>query len=420
MASPVRHLKVLRDRVRPIQFNSLFLFVTSRCNSLCRTCFYFDRLNSRDDLTFEQIRKIAETAPPFRKLWLSGGEPFLRPELAEIVSLFARHCGIRHVNLPTNGLMKERIFEQVEKMLELAPEVTIDLNFSLDGLANTHDAIRGVPNNFERTLETMEEAARRYWGERRLRRNVLSVVTSENYQEIVRLSIELAGRGDIDGHYFEVARGEMPDPSLKRLTREQVATLHRKLMTIHRHYAESLFAHLSGVARRIATAYYLGNLRLHFDLHESCLEGPRRWPMACTAGQSTMVVDHNGKFRACEMRGVVGDLAEFDYDATKAIGSGPMVSEVEAIQGANCWCTHSCFIQDSSKFSPRVQLFEIPWAWWRQRRERLDRVSGKEMMQFRALEELARTTELGAAETGRVSVGSEGRTGPARALEPAP
>jgi organic radical activating enzyme len=90
--------------------NSLFLFVTSRCNSRCRTCFYFDKLNSRDDLSFDQIRRISETAPRFKKLWLSGGEPTLRGELGEIVGLFARNNGIENVNLPTNGLIPDRVF----------------------------------------------------------------------------------------------------------------------------------------------------------------------------------------------------------------------------------------------------------------------------------------------------------------------
>ena len=60
----VDYFPILKDRVRRRQFNSLFLFVTSRCNSLCRTCFYFDKLNSRDDLTTAEIARISETAPP--------------------------------------------------------------------------------------------------------------------------------------------------------------------------------------------------------------------------------------------------------------------------------------------------------------------------------------------------------------------
>jgi molybdenum cofactor biosynthesis enzyme MoaA len=73
MAGARGYFPILTDRVRGRQFNSLFLFITSRCNSLCRTCFYFDKLNSTDDLTPAEIARISETAPPFRKLWLSGG-----------------------------------------------------------------------------------------------------------------------------------------------------------------------------------------------------------------------------------------------------------------------------------------------------------------------------------------------------------
>ncbi|MFN7992568.1 MAG: radical SAM protein [Bryobacteraceae bacterium] len=381
-----QYFPILAERVRQREFNSLFLFVTSRCNSLCRTCFYFDKLNSRDDLTAAQIDRVSETAPPFRKLWLSGGEPFLREELAEIVAMFVRRNGVRNVNLPTNGLLPDKIFRTMDRMLELCPDVAIDLNFSLDGLANTHDSIRGVPNNFVRTLATLEEAGERYRGVRRLRRNVLTVITRENYNEIVALGLHLLETSEIDGQYFEVVRGAAPDPTLKQLTRESVAGLHRRLMPFHRRYADKLFARLPAGVRQFAKMYYLGNLRFHFDVHEECLESPRKWPMPCTAGETSIVIDHNGRFRACEMRGIVGDLAGFDYDVRRALASEAMGAEVAAIPKANCWCTHSCFIQDSSKFQPRVQLFHIPWAWLRQRMDRLPDLPAAELQRFKALE----------------------------------
>jgi MoaA/NifB/PqqE/SkfB family radical SAM enzyme len=360
MAAARDYFPILKDRVRRRQFNSLFLFVTSRCNSLCRTCFYFDKLNSKDDLTCEEIGRISETAPPFRKLWISGGEPFLRPELAEIVAMFVRRNGVRNVNLPTNGLLPEKIFPIMDRMLELCPETSIDLNFSLDGLQKTHDSIRGVPNNFVRTLATIREAEKRYGDVRRLRRNVVTVITRENYDEIVRLGAHLMEQGGIDGQYFEIVRGEAPDPSLKVLSRESVAELHGRLMPFHRHYAKKLFAHLPLGVRQFASMYYLGNLRFHFDLHEQCLESPEAWPMPCTAGETSIVIDHNGRFRACEMRGIVADLHDFDFDVGRALESEEMRHEVNAIPAANCWCTHSCFIQDSSKFSAKVQLLRIP------------------------------------------------------------
>ena len=72
--------------------------------------------------------------------------------------------------------------------------------------------------------------------------------------------------------------------------------------------------------------------------------------MPCTAGETSIVIDHNGRFRACEMRGIVGDLHDYDFDVRRALASTGMRAEVDAIPKANCWCTHSCFIQDSSKF----------------------------------------------------------------------
>ncbi len=381
------YFRILRGRFAGPRFNAMFLFVTSRCNSLCRTCFYFDKLNSRDDMSFDQIRRISETAPPFAKLWLSGGEPFLRPELGRIVPMFAENNGVRNVNLPTNGLLPDKIFAAVDEMLAGTPEtVSIDLNFSLDGLANTHDAIRGVPNNFVRTIETMRLAAERYRGVKRLRRNVATVITRENHQEVVELGLRLAENANLSGHYFEPMRGQGPDPALKTLTRERLAELHARLMPLHRHYARKLFDYLPRPARAIAMAYYLGNLRLYFDIHERCLEAPEKWPMRCTAGDTTIVVDHDGKFRSCELREPVGSLRDHDYDVRAALASTAMRTEVRNISHANCWCTHSCFIHESSKAFPRVQLFAIPYAWWRDRSKRSLELSTEETERFRALE----------------------------------
>ena len=258
MSEAKGYFPILKERVRSRQFNSLFLFVTSRCNSLCRTCFYFDKLNSKDDLTIQEISRISESAPPFQKLWLSGGEPFLREGLADIVAMFVSRNGVRNVNLPNNGLLSEKIFAAMDRMLELCPETSIHLNFSIDGMQKTHDAIRGVPNNFVRTLATTRLAAARYRGVKRLRRNVLTVITRENFDEVEELAAYLKERAEIDGHYFEVIRGQAPDPSLKILTRDSLADLHSRVMPFHRHYAEGLFAHLPWGVRQVAKTYYLG------------------------------------------------------------------------------------------------------------------------------------------------------------------
>ena len=377
------YLQYARKIFRPVQLDSIFLFVTSTCNSLCRTCFYWEELNQGRDLTFEQLEKLSTTAPKFQKLWISGGEPFLRKDLAEVIELFYRHNGIRNLNLPTNGLLPKKLESVIDFLLERCPELTIDLNFSIDGLANTHDAIRGVPNNFEKTLATMEMAAQRWKGARRLRRNVATCITRENYDELVELGLKLMRESDVDGQYFEVIRGDPMDPELKKLSRQELAELHRRLMVFHEKYADHLFAKVASPARQLARMYYLGMLRFHFDLHEQNLEGPTRWPMRCTAGETTIVIDHDGHFRACEMRGKLGRLQDFDFDLGAALHSEVMQQEVAAIPHANCWCTHSCWIQSSAKFSPRVQLFHVPWAYLKHRWNRLPDMKATELEPFR-------------------------------------
>jgi MoaA/NifB/PqqE/SkfB family radical SAM enzyme len=334
------------------------------------------------DLSFDQIATISQTAPPFHKLWISGGEPFLRKDLAEIIELFYRNNHVRAVNLPTNGLLPKQLEHAIAHLLECCPELVIDLNFSIDGLANTHDAIRGVPNNFQKTLATMELAASRWKGVKRVRRNVATCITRENYGELIELGLELMRESGLDGQYFEVIRGDPMDPELKKIPREQLAALHRRLMWFHEQYADRLFAGANSPARELGRAFYLGSIKFHFDLHEQNHYSNEAWPMPCTAGQTTIVVDHDGHFRSCELRGKLGRLQDFEFDLNAALHSQQMKDEVAAIPGAKCWCTHSCWIHSSSKFSPRVLLFHIPWAYLKHRWQRLPQAEIADFQRF--------------------------------------
>ena len=377
------YLNYARSAFRPSGLESVFLFVTSTCNSLCRTCFYWDELNKGLDLSFDQLRTISETAPTFHKLWISGGEPFLRKDLAEVIELFYRNNGMRHVNLPTNGLLPRKLESVVDYLTEHCPELTVDLNFSLDGLANTHDAIRGVPNNFEKTLATIHIAEERYARNRKVRRNIVSCITAENYKELVALGLKMLHETSSDGQYFEIIRGNPMDPDLKRLPPDELHELHGKLMWFHEQYADRLYGHLKPTMRTFAKAFYLGNIKLHFDIHQQNHYSNKAWPMPCTAGTTTIVIDHDGHFRSCELRGKIGKLQDHDFNLTSALHSPAMQREVDDIPKAKCWCTHACFVHSSTKFSPKVLLFTIPWAYLRHRWDRLPEITAGELEPFR-------------------------------------
>ena len=357
----------LRQLVRRKELEGVFLFLTKQCNSRCRTCFYTRDTMEGDDLTLDEIRRLSDTAPGFDKLWLSGGEPFLRKDLPEIIELFYRQNGIKVINLPTNALLAEPVLEGVQRMLDSCPKMTIHLNFSFDGMGEAHDRVRGVPGSFAKTLATIERVEDHFGDNPRLIRNVATVVTGEtSLPEIYDLAAFLFARFKLATQFFETVRGDTRDSGLARPTRAQLAELHRQLVPLYDAMADRLFAKLPIGARQLAKLYFMGILGHLYRLQEQNVEGPHPWGMDCTAGKTTFVIDHDGGFRACEMRPRIGHLRDYGFDLGAAVRSAAMRQEIEAIGGghrAGCWCTHTCWMLSSLKFSPRTLLYEVPRAY---------------------------------------------------------
>ena len=77
--------RILRKDGLPV---SLIFFVTSKSNLLCKHCFYWEELNlPKNELSLEEIEKVARSLPNLLTVSLTGGEPYLRPDLPQIVAL---------------------------------------------------------------------------------------------------------------------------------------------------------------------------------------------------------------------------------------------------------------------------------------------------------------------------------------------
>jgi molybdenum cofactor biosynthesis enzyme MoaA len=138
MGKAVQFVQLVRTSKREKRLGTVILFVTSRCNALCQTCFYHAELNRPGDMTFAQIEKISRTMPPITDLWLSGGEPTLRGDVSQIIDMFVANNGVNRIIIPTNGLIKSRVFEIVDRALANNAGVDLYLNVALDGYGETH------------------------------------------------------------------------------------------------------------------------------------------------------------------------------------------------------------------------------------------------------------------------------------------
>ncbi len=351
----------LRDIVMmPKGLSLVILFVTSKCNSKCRTCFYWSSLNQQGDLSFDEMRRLSESMPPFQDLWVSGGEPFMREELAEIIHTFHLNNQVRSVRIPTNGLLRSAVLETTERILKESPGLDLEIDFSLDGFSSTHDHIRGVPGGFEKTIETIGAIHPLRDRNKRLTIKATSVICAENYSEIPHLGQLLLDNYDLDGHYFEVVRGDPMDPSLKGLSPEALAKVHREVLPINDEYTRRQMRRGAGLWKSVRSAWWMGGHQFVYETQERNFASKEPWKMNCSAGLNSVVIDYNGDVRICELRKPIGNLRNYGMDFGRFWDSMERRRERAQMLEDKCFCTHMCFIYDSVRHSRRAIFFEIP------------------------------------------------------------
>jgi MoaA/NifB/PqqE/SkfB family radical SAM enzyme len=341
------------------KLESVFLFTTGKCNAKCAMCFYANDMEQKAaDLTFEEIKKLSETAGQFNRLWLSGGEPTMREDLPEIIEMFYKNNHIKDINFPSNGIKSELLVGWLKGIRKNCPDCNLSISISLDGFGSTHDTQRGIPSFYQaaRALKLIDDNFR---DDGRIIKNIATVITKYNVEEILDFTAWVYGRFNVSTHTIEAARGMTREDGVKVLTEESLRKIQDAVAPYYMLYANRIGEGMSGLARLITKYFYVGLLRAMYNIRASNLDKPTPWNMDCTAGETTLVLDYDGRFRSCELRPPIGTVQEYNYDVQAIMRSEAMKKEIEAIghgYKANCWCTHGCWIMSSITFSPGKML----------------------------------------------------------------
>ncbi len=126
-------------------------YITARCNLTCQQCNIRYANADMRECTLEEIKKIADNFASIgvAMVLLTGGEPFVRADLPEIIREFESR-GI-HVRMQTNGLASK---EAIQKVIEYGGK---DISISLDSLSQkTQDSINGgFIRSWNRAIESI-------------------------------------------------------------------------------------------------------------------------------------------------------------------------------------------------------------------------------------------------------------------------
>lgn len=135
----------------------LTYIVTFTCNARCVMCDSW-RKPSPDELTLPEIETIFRQLPPLDAVRLTGGEPFVRPDLLDIARLVRDHLHPFFLHVTTNGFLTGRIVEFCERRPRALP---MHLLVSLDGTEAKHNAVRGRETAWQTATATLRALAPR-------------------------------------------------------------------------------------------------------------------------------------------------------------------------------------------------------------------------------------------------------------------
>jgi len=148
---------------------SFVLTLTHKCNLACDMCTQYGGMYKNNQIVdlpaceWERfIQRIAWIKP---RITLFGGEPLIYPEIKEIFEvLYKYQCSAEVV---TNGYFLEEFLEDIVRC-------NIEIVISIDGVGETHNAIRHSKKSFERIVGALEQI-------KRLRAKNISVRWSANF-----------------------------------------------------------------------------------------------------------------------------------------------------------------------------------------------------------------------------------------------
>lgn len=307
---------------------SIVVSVSFRCNSKCRTCDVWRKPN--DDMTGEEWDRVFQTVgrAPFY-ITFTGGEPFLRKDLDDLVISAYQHCRPQVITIPTNGMLTERVLVMTERMCAECPASSIGINLSLDGIGDEHDDIRGVEGNWSLSMETWRRLKELQQHHKNLVLTVHTVISRFNAQRFLAIQEELAFL-EPDSYITEVAEERVELDTMGWGITPRAEDYDEIADFLSRQARQAPAKGIAKLTQAFRAQYYQLAKQV---LHE------QEQAIPCYAGWASAHIAPNGDLWSCCIRAEpVGNLREHDYDIGP-IWRGAAMEELRgSIRRKECAC----------------------------------------------------------------------------------
>ena len=120
------------------------IILTYRCPMRCKMCnIWCNPTQKSEEIKASDLR----TLPKLKFINLTGGEPFIREDLEEIVEECYRHSP--RIVISTSGWLEDKVIALAKRF------PNIGIRISIEGLSQKNDELRGHAGGFDKGLRTL-------------------------------------------------------------------------------------------------------------------------------------------------------------------------------------------------------------------------------------------------------------------------
>ena len=308
--------------------------VSYKCPSRCKTCNVWKK--QADDLTLEEWGKVFDSIgkSPY---WFtfSGGEPFLRPDIVELITLAYEKCAPAIINIPTNGMLWPTIIKKAPQIAKNCPKSEVVVNLSLDQCGELHEKIRGVPRNWEFSMKAWQglKDAKRKMGLKNLTLGIHSVISNFNVKDFPEFHKELL-KLEPDSYITEIAE-----------ERVELDTIGKGITPNFDNYSRAIDSLLEDMQKMFNEKKYRGVAKVAASFRMQYYQNVKKWLrekrqiIPCYAGWASAQIAPDGKVWECCIKAtVLGDLRETNYNFKKIWFSDKAKKVRARIKAKKCHC----------------------------------------------------------------------------------
>jgi len=322
---------------------TLTFSVTGMCQSNCKTCYIgreFKKNPNRIkklDLKLEEIEKFFNSLGRIYFLNISGGEPYLRDDLPEIVELGMKYLRPKIIHIPTNAFLPKKIEGLTRDILSVMHKynsgVPLTVKPSIDGIGEKHDEIRGLKGNFLRLEETVKRLKAIEDDHSNFHVELGTVISNFNIDHLDEIEDWVHKQG-VQSYRNEIAE-----------QREEFFNVGEDITPSDEVYENLMVDFKKGVQdnlqRKRSLAKMTESMRLvYYDLVVDILR-QKKQVIPCYAGISNIHLNYDGEIWPCCVLGYahsMGNIRQFDFDYEALYSSSKAKNVREYIRDGKCYC----------------------------------------------------------------------------------